>query len=421
VTRPASRSRSMDFQSSPAYFDLVYSVPGHVLESGSARGATSWYNEREEMLDLPHGKGSINGCYHFKAKSQSFPLRNYTSANGLHFHEFVPEVLWPGAIDEDRQHIPDAPSLLSSLMTNFVNQTTEGWTPTGPTDVDIATDVLEFGQNINQIKELHSAIRGVVETIGANLFRPKLWIDQFLANEFGTQPLIADISAMIDLTDKATKRLKFLKNTRGRQVTLHSQRVFDDIGGHVDLDPPTIMSDNTQPRLTRNTTVVSIGAKLYHLLYGLDDASANWNLLKAKMGLTRPYTSAWNRVKYSFVVDWFYDVGHLLDSLDFSGIDFYGEWDISPIWHSYKTHAEVKRWFYPFTSDSPYVLTESKFTIYRRGLGFPQVSVIPTFTRLQLALAAALVGQRILPNTSGVRRYDVRTRRGIVYPNRLTV
>lgn len=158
--------------------------------------------------------------------------------------------------------------------------------------------------------------------------------------------------------------------------------------------------DHGWPLSLRYTTVVNGSVRSLQMCTGV---ITNPNLhLAEQMGLINPASVAWERVPFSFVVDWFANVGQYLSSLsDFSGMS------ISDAYHtdSFKiNHLEqVDAYDYPFTGNykTDAINKKSSFMNRAQGLISPVLTYkgisLPSSTRA--ATAISLLGQALGQHT----------------------
>ncbi len=118
--------------------------------------------------------------------------------------------------------------------------------------------------------------------------------------------------------------------------------------------------------------------------------------LASRLGLTNPAAVAWELVPYSFVVDWFVNVGDYLNQFS----EFHGVTLINP-YHTIYTRMKGKgaKWYHP-TPDywrGYELFCSGNRTV--RNLGFPSITLRPKpgwFLSPSRALtAASLVIQRL--------------------------
>ena len=137
-------------------------------------------------------------------------------------------------------------------------------------------------------------------------------------------------------------------------------------------------------------------ATLLHKLQGLDDKLALLRALGAGTGFGNPLLVAWDRVPYSFVVDWAFRLSDVLKLVAFQ--PFTGDWRLSDTHYTLKHTGSIQVW------DSVYPTLNSHrwercgtlyFRRFTRRLGLPVNPFdlgVPEFSRTQQALIVALAG-----------------------------
>lgn len=129
--------------------------------------------------------------------------------------------------------------------------------------------------------------------------RTKNLANTYLIGRMGIAPLLSDLegACKILLSPKArrytARGISSLAGTATSVMTLG-----DPIGTHL-----------IQLQTTRSWTI----------RYGILYESTAAGRLAGQLGLTRPLTSAWNLLPWSFVVDWFINVGSFLDAIQPTG------------------------------------------------------------------------------------------------------
>jgi hypothetical protein len=226
--------------------------------------------------------------------------------------------------------------------------------------------------------------------------------NNFLAFEFGVKPFIDDIKNMLELSDKVTKRLQHLIATTGRATSLSFKRdaVFEEpLSFYRNILNSGTANDGFGVRFQRQSARCTFTAtgKLYQ---DLEDLSSQVSMMKALAsagGFNRPARVIWNAIPYSFVVDWFFRFGKILDTLTIQ--PFGGEFSVSHVGYSLKAEST---WLVFQELGSNYT-PQSKligtvwYKGYERKEGLPLVSVIATdasLTPKQQALSLAMLEQR---------------------------
>lgn len=124
--------------------------------------------------------------------------------------------------------------------------------------------------------------------------KTKAAADLYLSYRMGVVPLLHDLEGAV----KMMSQNKALRRTARSAETLSTvettQQMLDDSG--------------TTWRITRSAT------RILSIRYGILYEDTPVGRAVAQLGLSRPLTSAWELVPYSFVVDWFVGVGDWLDA-----------------------------------------------------------------------------------------------------------
>lgn len=213
----------------------------------------------------------------------------------------------------------DAVAATNKARESFVNQMQDS--------AQNANNILEINQNVgsvvSKVKALSKAvsavkkgdISGAAKALGATvsqkgaqkiLKRSKQASDAWLELHFGWEPLVQDIGSSIDNIQGTGKA-----PTKNQKVFVRGRGAFD--GRYFAKDPsdPWWATNSVDTRWlssVRCAAIVSVN---------------NPNLALAnQMGFVNPLSVAWEAVPFSFVVDWFSNVGQCLSACtDFVGYD----------------------------------------------------------------------------------------------------
>jgi hypothetical protein len=164
----------------------------------------------------------------------------------------------------------------------------------------------------------------------------------FLAAEFGWLPFVSDIIAFIGTMDAITKRLDYLRKTKGKETTVHFEKL--DAYVHPQLGQ-TLTSDTTSDIessvvLMDHRVEFHSTWKLFQDLQGLDDAWAGLRAAFAYLGVNNPAKIVWNAIPYSFLVDWVTPVSSWLDRVAVQ--PFAGEWRVYDVTSSVKETSKFQ-------------------------------------------------------------------------------
>jgi hypothetical protein len=177
-------------------------------------------------------------------------------------------------------------------------------------------NLAEYGQSISMIVKRATQLRrftkklnhfdfpGAANELGLGSVpkgvrrKSKALADNWLEYHFGWEPLVKDIGSAIDVLQRPPPKKK--------KVVAKSQRVFPNV------DHPS----GSSPVWTEEVYTMKVRLSA-------DISVSNPNLYMAnQLGFVNPLSIAWELVPFSFVVDWFGNVGDVLSSMtDFLGLD----------------------------------------------------------------------------------------------------
>lgn len=284
------------------------------------------------------------------------------------------------------------------------NDTCSGWLPAGEAG---GFTRQAFNRVLDQIPESVSIANFLLELKDLRNLLPRLngwqtWSDLFLTWQFGVSPLMRDIRSMLRLMADVRLRLEHLKKINHRTVTISHNRKFVLVDTDSKPPPPNAgpsfpAHPNGNPWVRYHEVVARINIRAsYDLnLGGADD------LLQAAcsaLGLMNPAKIVWNAIPFSFVVDWFVNIGNFLDLAEVQ--PFTGTIKILGSDTSFKTKMFVDYYNpareyqdilgFTHVDEEPYCTT-----LYRgffRRSGTPDGSIVSDgLTPLQQALAIALI------------------------------
>ncbi|DAD51393.1 maturation protein [ssRNA phage Zoerhiza.1_33] len=275
-------------------------------------------------------------------------------------------------------------------------------------DLSLFNDVLElhqirdlvkpFGKDL--LKKLNPANKhptlspsGQLLSAGANA---ELWYS------FGVQPLIEDIKGVAELIGKIPKTIADIRRRATRLQTRHYARMKELQGISLPADTTSVV-ENPLPdfrQVSLQTQCRWVDPPAYHATLKfrydvamLDDLALACSAWAQAFGLDKPLTVAWNAIPFSFVVDWFVDVGEWIDSLQADPVlpIVIEDFSHSVKW-SYRADVTIRFWNGLYTA--PLGVGEHSYYERRRDIpstiaplhfGMPSVE--------QLSLGAALLVQ----------------------------
>lgn len=251
-----------------------------------------------------------------------------------------------------------------------------------------------------ELKDMKSMIPSI-----DRLSLTKTAANNFLGFEFGIQPFISDIKSIIALSDSVAKRIKHLIDVNRQSTRLSFNKDVDlsetpatyYLGlQSVNPDRSTRSGFDLEFKQLSARVQFHCGAKLFQDLGDLHDSMTQLKALAASGGFTSPLRAVWNAIPYSFVVDWFFHVGKILDSLTIQ--PFGGTYEVSNVGYSLK--SEALYYVSQVMEQNPafsYGLGTVRCKGYIRKAGFPASSLFLTTGMLdptKQALLLAMLEQK---------------------------
>jgi len=239
------------------------------------------------LADNTHGDHKTVNLHEFKKNYlQSYIGTKYTenasqtitrTGNVANFTDFV-----------NAGSLVDSTSLYNSALSNLLDQLRSGGVGSG---LDLAIDVAEAGQvkkMLGDVGHLSQYIRGI------GLGR---WSKKWLEYQYGWRPLVNSIFGSFDAL--MHRRLYSLQRVVGKSRRF----VYDEKN----------FSDTFSPGSRQR--VATVGRYRYKIVAEYD-ISNTWRQQLSGYTSLNPVGIAWELLPYSFVVDWFYDIGGYLRNME---------------------------------------------------------------------------------------------------------
>lgn len=226
----------------------------------------------------------------------------------------------------------------------------------------------------------------------------------FLAWSFAIKPFMRDVEAIICSIEAAERRVKWLTKNAGKPVRVHYQRViadFDPIDYQVEGGvpghyygpwnpscPPWVGGCASPERGETNGNYLLSADKLEWLysaqatvIYTLPpcrfiDGSGIGLVWASMMGLDRWGSAIWEAIPFSFVIDWFTDVGKQAASWLDDKTKNFPDGQILEVGHSFKLSSEWTLTYVDNDSECPRneILGRVGYKSYTRKRGLPEGS-----------------------------------------------
>ena len=253
-----------------------------------------------------------------------------------------------------------------------------------PTEVSIGNFILEA----RQLKDLIPKIEGSLVRDVSN---------GYLTWQFGWKPLLSDLRKLANLAKTVEDRINYLKLTHGREVRAS---YYQDISLAASVPSSAVPSfGGYRYERVDYRGIFRANGYVYQELEGLDGDLGKIRGFISALGLLNPTKVFWENLPYSFVVDWFLDIGGLIDRLSIQPYD--GLWRINRVTTSIKESYKVKVWQEQHLDDARnqrYYIGDVFVNRYTRGVGLPVSSDYwlnpSTLSSQQQLLFAALLGVR---------------------------
>lgn len=219
-------------------------------------------------------------------------------------------------------------------------------------------------------------IRRLFDTISTTWFFDSKWSDKALTLEFGYMPLVSDIKKIYKSLYSLDKSIKKWNQavSSGETLNAHSNFFYKEI------DKEWTVKSSDKYYHVHNTAKGEVYGKAHVYYRPVSKIQGVGKLIaRAKsLGLHKPQVAAWNAIAFSFIADWFSNVGNLLENL--SQMSPTVKYELVSAGWSYREHYDI-------VSYNEYVYGSKRFpcgTIYfnyDRYKRYPLnvTSVVPDF------------------------------------------
>lgn len=298
-----------------------------------------------------------------------------------------PEKFTPFRVDQ-LSHYWFSPSIPNPVLRDFSRETLSKFTTQIPQEISIPNFLWELRE-----------ISAMLPKIADNLFATGA--NSFLTYEFGIAPFLDDLKTLSRLNTSVNQRLDYLRRTRNKPTRL----------GHAKVDAFTLDREEVPYNSglpgwegfchTHGDCHVTLraGCKFTHDIPWLDSVHGKMRAFGSALGLNNPLAVIWEAMPFSFMADWFLDVGGMLSTLDLQDETVgWKVWDLS--WSvSFDWIDEIYQRSYRGDTGALVLQLHTmdlKSRFYVRHTGYPEVdflqSVDPaSMTPKQIALLLSLV------------------------------
>lgn len=212
-----------------------------------------------------------------------------------------------------------------------------------------------------------------------------------LEANFGWSPLLGDVSKIFTILHTVEKRLDWLRRNRNKSVRVGSRRSYSNsdelyLGSFGPRLGPKV-------RMYRTATQGDLYCTGY-VRQNLPWLDEWWGWVRGVIGaggMNRPLSVIWERIPFSWLVDYFVPVGNYLSSVVFQDIK---DWEVRDVSWSFKSMYDHQLELFDQNGNFQKVVHRGRLQRYCRSVGFPPRSwyiEVPSWK--EISLLAAVVSQ----------------------------
>lgn len=289
-------------------------------------------------------------------------------------------------------HCPPPPT---SAITPFGHRALLEMTSQFPPEVDIVNFLIDLKEIPGLVKSLVNSHKLLADAV-AGKKGPGLAggiqdvSGAYLAHNFGAAPLVGDLKKIIGILKSVRSRLEWLRKNRNKWVRVGSRGTYSNsdnkevgLGKGINSLTPSL-----HPVRVAMKTVFNCTAMVKQNLPWLDEWEAWVRGVLGAGGLSRPFSVIWERVPFSWVVDYFIPVGEYLEAIVFEHLE---DWSVKDVSWSMRSDYLFRMILNDEHDD--YVKDVGRYVLrsYVRGPGFPPRKFYfgaPSLKQLSLLAAA---------------------------------
>jgi hypothetical protein len=179
------------------------------------------------------------------------------------------------------------------------------------------TTYVNYAESILELRETVNLVRYAGRTLLAKSG------SAYLASEFGWKPILRDLIKLVDLAAAIKKRIDFLKRNEG--VPISRKRVLYNYTenlsnlGSVDFGPAypnnIVVADEGSNGIYGYLEAKAVyHSRLSYALPGIDDEWWDYKAFTILSGLRFGLNTAWELIPFSWLIDWFSNVGDFVET-----------------------------------------------------------------------------------------------------------
>lgn len=222
---------------------------------------------------------------------------------------------------------------------------------------------------------------------------------------FGFLPLFGDVGRVAGALHNFWTKLSKLRQDAGKPKTHHYRRAVDvgTLSGKVSISG---LDDNGQFYREVQWSTAPVYTATVDFVYNMPPELDTWlgqsGAFLDTIGFQLDPSIIWNAIPYSFVIDWFFNVGEWLHGLRLENVPIPAT--VTDFCHAVKYAYRGRITFVPTTEFDPssgsILVADQSYSRYERRRDIPSTglfdSTVKTPNWKQLSLGAALIGQRVL-------------------------
>lgn len=298
--------------------DLIrYRILDGVRTDSNWQASWKYYLETLDMLLGKDPQGLWVGGPFASAQTHwyAYPTRWWSGkpySKLTHYHRYMPPFL--GTPGPNHWFTPkDAdPDQIANLI-QFAMGQVQGARNSARPDATYA----DYAVSIGELREVADLVRIKGKTLTAAIG------SAYLAVEFGWKPLLGDLKKLLEFSVNIRKRLNFLKANEGRPIS-RKRRLFNYTETVPSTGQFTVGLTNPSWGVAPLAgtydipgTLTAVGyyhSKLRYALPDVDDLGWDDKAYRHLLGLTLDPSLAWELAPWSWLIDWFSNIGDFIEN-----------------------------------------------------------------------------------------------------------
>ena len=358
---------------------FVVCTPRSEVVGGSSRRVITGYRGPRQL-------GSVNSCVHTSTSWVANPIDCHTAypyGSGYVVH------------GQGTYELHAVASAMPSCSSEAIDKALSYLRGEIPTDVLLPAFVIELPQAIGLVGQLKKAI-SVVRGPNLRSFAREI-ASGHLAYAFGIAPLISDLRKLRSLTNSIRKKVAYLSDFS--TVDFRPVKVGISMASDADFTcentqvPCEAYDAPTWKKSVFNHASVFGRCRRTRQLVAADTRAAYLDAL----GIGKIGSTIWEEIPFSFIADWIYRCGDILEGLDHSF--FKGCLEVTHVGFQSKVVGVAECWVRPLTYVAPLPVINIGTlyaSVYNRSNNIPSTSNWGDPGVRQITLSGSLILQKVL-------------------------